>query len=171
MDGGAAAAYTPPVAVEPSRDYVVEGLVDTEGLQRDRVCLSLTFLDQAGQPVETFTSEKVGRQTGWHRLRLGPVSPKSEVVRRAAIGVHVEPGDGADLQGVARFGDLWLGQLPRVTLSTGNATGLFAEGQPMTITCDVCGMASADGQVRFELLDEIRQPPDRGRRAAPDAGR
>jgi hypothetical protein len=153
MDGGAAAAYTPPVDVEPWHDYVVECLVHTEGLQQDRAYLSLTFLDQRGRPLETRATEKIGPSAGWRKVRLGPVSPSSDLARRAVIGVHVEPGSRADLQGVAKFGDLWLGRLPRISLSTGNGVGLFTDPRQVKVTCTVRGMARPDATVRFELLD------------------
>jgi len=175
MDGGAAGAYTPPVAIGPSYDYVVEGLVNTEGLQQDRAYLSLTVLDEQRRPLETFSSEKIGRGPGWRPVRLGPISPGSEQGRRAVIGVHVEPYLRADLRGVARFGDLWLGRLPRVSLSSGNRACLLTDPQQASVLCRVGGLSGADARVRFELCDvfgarlaETEQPLDA--KAAPAEG-
>ena len=71
MDGGAAGAYTPPLAIAPSYDFVVEGLVNTEGLQQDRAYLSLTLLDERSRPLETLASEKIGRGPGCAQCGLG----------------------------------------------------------------------------------------------------
>ena len=153
MDGGAAAAYAPPVGIVPGCDYVLEGWISTEGLDNDLAFLSLTVLDPRRQPVETFVSEKLGRSAGWHKVRVGPVSPRSEQASQATIGLHVEPGVRADLRGAARFGDLWLGRLPRITLSAGSGGGLLTDPGGAKVRCSVQGLAKAGAAVRFELYD------------------
>ncbi|MGQ9575939.1 MAG: COG1470 family protein [Thermoguttaceae bacterium] len=153
MDGGAAAAYAPPVPASPLYDYVLDGLVNTEGLEHDHVYLSLTVLDDRHRPVETFASERLGRAPAWRRLRLGPISPSSPAGRWVAIGVHVEPGSRADLQGTALFGDLWLGRLPRIALAATNPSGLYTDPKQVAITCRVSGFSRPDAAVDLELCD------------------
>ncbi len=153
LDGGGAVAYSPPIQVKPPHDYVVEALLKTEGLRHDRAYLSLTFLDRDQQPLETFSSEKVRDCPDWRKVRLGPVSPSSPQTRLAMIGLHLEPGSQADLRGAAAFGDLWLGRLPRISLSVGKQSHVFTDPREATISCDVSGFTRPNATVRFELFD------------------
>jgi hypothetical protein len=153
MDGGAAAAYAPPVGLEPGCDYVLEGWINAEGLDKDVAFLSLTVSGQRRQPVETFASEKLGRSPGWRKVRVGPISSGSEQGRQATIGLHVEPGSQADLRGAARFGDLWLGRLPRISLSADGGACLLADPRDAKVTCTVHGLAKPAATVRFDLYD------------------
>src|SRR5574340_1038096 len=73
LDGGAAVAYGPPVEAGPLFGYVLEGYVKTEGLQHDQAFLSMTFLDQHKNPLETHRSRRVSESNGWQKLRLGPI--------------------------------------------------------------------------------------------------
>ena len=91
LDGGAAAAYSPPIEVNPLFAYVLEGYLKPEGLNYDRAYFSVTLLDQQRQRLETFYSEKVRQTPGWQKLRLGPISPRSDDARLAIIGLHVQP--------------------------------------------------------------------------------
>ena len=65
-------------------------MVKTEGLHIDRAFLSLSFLDAHDVPLETVFSPPAFSNSGWTRLRLGPISPKSIKAasrnRRPALG-------------------------------------------------------------------------------------
>lgn len=158
LDGGGAVACSPPIDVDPAYDYVLEGLVQTEGLQHDRAWLSLTFLDQEGQRLVSFASESIGNSEGWKKLRLEPVAPGNSKAVSAIIGLHLEPTDEADLSGVARFDDLWLARLPHVDLSTAVSVPFFTDPKEVTITCDASGFEEPETSVTFQLEDAWGKP-------------
>ena len=77
--------------IQPLASYVLEVMVRTEGLHVDRAFVSLAFLDASDVPLETAFSVPAFSNSGWTRLRLGPISPKSVKARTAIIGLHLEP--------------------------------------------------------------------------------
>ena len=155
LDGGAAAIYSPPIPVGPSYIYVLEGMLQTEGLEHDRAYLSLTLLDGGRHRLESFDSQRIRDSQGWRKLRLGPVTPAGDGVRFAVVGLHLEPGSRADLTGSARFDDVWLGRLPRISLSAGNGHHVFTDPGQITITCSATGLSHEDPPVVFQLEDVL----------------
>jgi len=153
LDGGAAAIYSPAVAVSPLCSYLLEGRLKTEGLKSDRAYFSLTLLDGKRQRLETFYSEKVRETGGWKKIRLGPVMPADRRARLAVIGLHVQPHSGEDLTGVALFDDLWLGRLPRMDLKTGTPYNLFTTSETVEITCTASGRLQQHSEITFHLED------------------
>jgi len=182
LDGGAATAYGPDVPVIPGVRYVLEGYLTTSGLRHDSAYLSLIFLGSKGTKISSIASEKIGGDSPWQRICVGPVSPPAGAVCMW-IGLHVEPqGQMQDLRGTASFGALWLGQLPRIGLTAqpirqarldkgkagrpvsdekrepsrgGHDTTflLFPRGQPIEIACLVSGFVAPAYEIRMELLD------------------
>ena len=182
LNGGAATAYGPAIAVRPDLQYVLEGYVETSGLQNDGAYLSLTFLDAARTKLGNTTSEKMSGSRAWQRIRLGPVSPPTGA-SSILIGLHVEPqAEAEDLRGTASFGGLWLGQVPYIELTAqparevpaeqeepgrNRADGkqlpkrssndasilLFPRGRPIEIACVVSGFAARSYEIRLELVD------------------
>src|SRR5215475_7669288 len=114
LDGGAAAAFSPAIPASSLYNYVLECLVQTEGLVNDRATMSLTFYDAQNNVLERQVSSSVTGTTSWTRLRLGPMSVANSAVDHAVIGLQLEPGERADLHGTASFADVWLARLPRV---------------------------------------------------------
>lgn len=164
LDGGAGAALSPAFPAAPLHDYVVDGLIRTEGLVHDRAWFSLTLLDDQGQVLETFRSPGVQHTNGWQRVRLGPVSAQGDRIRHAVLGVHLEPGEQADLRGRAEFADIWVGRLPRMTLACTRPLRLFTDPREITAVCRASGLPARGTTVAFELLD-----PFGNRLAATDA--
>ena len=158
LDGGAAAAQSPPVAARHLYSYVLEGLLNTEGLEHDRAYLSLVFLDGKRQRLERFDSEKVCQTQGWQKIRLGPVGPGHPETRFATIGLHLEPGTQADLAGVARFDDVRLGRLPRTSLSANSVHHVYTDAEQVTITCEASGFTDDSASVVFCLSDTWGDP-------------
>ena len=157
LDGGAAAAYSPPVAVGPLFSYVLEGRLKTEGLQHDRAYFSLTFLDCNRRRLETFYSEKVQKTDGWQNIRLGPAAPADDDVRFAVVGLHVQQQSGEDtkedLKGVAAFDDIWLGHLPRMDLRTNDTYNFFTNSETVEIICTASGFSEKNPEIAFRLED------------------
>ncbi|NUQ64008.1 MAG: hypothetical protein HUU20_16145 [Pirellulales bacterium] len=151
LDGGGAIAFSPPVKVDSRHSYVLEGFLKTQGIEHDRAFFSLTFLNAQRERVERFASEPVRDAPQWKKFRLGPVSAGSEEVRWAVVGLHLEPGDRADLTGSAMFGDLWLGRLPRMSLEADHRRHLYTDTQEILLTCTVSGFAEKEPMVTFTL--------------------
>ena len=156
LDGGGGAAYSPPTPVSPLFSCVLETYVKTNGLKYDQAFLSITFLNQKKQALEVVESPRLGATDGWRKVRLGPVSPGSDEAQWVVVGLHLEPihpGRREDLHGTAAFTDVWLGRLPRMTLSSGSKTNLFARSERIEVTCHTSGFSEERPRVVFELED------------------
>jgi len=179
LNGGAASAFGPSIAVSPGVDYVLEGYVKTSELQHDAAWLSLSFLDSARLKVSDVTSEKIDGTTGWRKVRIGPLSPPAGA-SLLVVSINVVPqGVVQDLRGKASFGALWVGRLPRMGLTArlaeeargqmsdvggqtsdlrsptaGDASFLvFARGKPIEISCLVSGFDAPKYALHLELED------------------
>lgn len=161
LDGGAAVAYSPPIKVGSLFAYVLEGYLKTEGLKYDRAYFSVTLLDAQRHRLQSFYSQKIGQSGGWKKLRLGPILSETEDVRLAIIGLHVQPEPRQDLKedlhGAVTFDDVWLGRLPRMTLTSNDPYHFFttADKQPVEITCTASGLLPKDPRVTFQLEDVL----------------
>ena len=153
LDGSGVAAFSPPITVGPLFSYVLEAKLKTEGLVHDRAFLSVTFYDASRKPFETFYSDRIGKADAWTKLRVGPIASKNESVAYAAIGLHLEPTEQEDLTGSASFADVWLGRVPRMTVTADSACSVYLAGVQPTICCKVSGVEDREPSVRFELLD------------------
>ncbi len=153
LDGGGACLYSPPFKVTPLFSYVVEASGRTEGLVRDQAYVSLTYFDAKKRPLGTSNSERIGGTTGWTRLQIAPVAPPGAAADTAVIELHLEPTGRPDLHGSAWFGDVWAGQLPRITVSTNRRDNVYVLPERPTITCTVAGFAADHSRVSFELQD------------------
>ncbi len=153
LDGSGAVAYSPPIEIGPFYGYVVQSYLRTEGLEHNRAFLSLTLLDADRCRLETYYSQTIGNSQGWKKLRLGPVSPRSENVRQAVIGLHLEPGNRVDMHGTALFDDIYLGRLPRMSLSANSPHHVYCRSDKVEITCRASGFANKNQVVTFLLED------------------
>ena len=153
LDGGGAAYYSPPIRVGPLYSYVLEGFIQEEDLKYAQLYFSLTLLDEDRRRLETYYSDKYRHTDDWTEIRLGPVSPTSDEVRQAIIGLHVQPGERADLDAVVRFAGIRLARLPRISLSANNRHHLFTDSGQIKIHCDVSGFTQKDLPVTFRLED------------------
>ena len=153
LNGASGAVLSPPIPVRSQFSYVFEGYVRTEGLQFDHAYYSVSFFDANEQELERFTSEKVGSKSDWRRLKIGPMAPRSSDVHHAAIGLHLEPGEAADLTGSASFDHIWLARLPSMTLSTDRPDNVYTDPRALEVTCKVSGIFERDPLVMFQVLD------------------
>jgi len=153
LDGGAACLYSPPFKVTPLFSYAVEASAKTEGLVRDQAYVSLTFFDAQKKPLGTFNSQRIGGSAGWTKLEIEPVAPPGATADSAMIELRLEPTGRPDLHGSAWFGDVWAGQLPRMTVSANRRNNVYALPDRPTITCTVAGFAEEHSRVTFELQD------------------
>lgn len=159
LDGGAATAYSPPIAVRDIFSYVLEGRIKTEGLEFDKAYISLTFFNDKQEPVETYYSEKFRETGGWVKVRIGPIAPVNTNLQLAVIGLHIGPqGDvDEDLTGNVWFDDLWFARLPKMTLETADGGSVYFNDQPIKVKCNVSGILERDPSMVFELVDVGQQ--------------
>jgi hypothetical protein len=158
LDGGAATAYSPAMAIDPRHDYVLHARLATRELVHDRAWLSILFLDQDRQPLEAIDSEKFAAVEGWVQVQLGPVRCSDPLARWAKIALHLEPTDEPDLKGAAMFDDIWFAQVPRLDLEITDPRLLYPVGQPIHVRCRVSGYRSAAPTVQLELSDGMGHP-------------
>jgi hypothetical protein len=171
LDGGGATAYSPPVPIDSRSNLLLDARVNAENLKYDRAWISLRFFNGKQQQLTTVRSGRVGATAGWEKLGLGPVAPPPDA-KTAIIGLHLEPeAEEQDLHGTARFADLRLLQLPRMTLAMRRGAGanagpgrhdalaahLFTDPSHIEITCIVSGLHDPPAQVNFHLEDLARR--------------
>ncbi len=140
LNGGAATILSPDIEVKPLFSYVVEGFVRTEGLKHDRAWFSVTFYDAQHDGVGNVRfaalcrERRLAQASQWGRL--APPNDRAALCRhRAASGA----GRKADLNGAAQFDDIWLGRLPRMSLSTNSVHNVYTDPSQIEITCQVSG--------------------------------
>ncbi|MCS7303976.1 MAG: NEW3 domain-containing protein [Thermoguttaceae bacterium] len=153
LDGGAAAVLSPLIPVRSVYAYVVEVFVKTHHLQHHQAYVSLQFLDPKLQVVGRQESEKRTGTRSWERLCLGPVEVPTPEACWVRIGLHVEPGQQADLKGEAGFAQVCLGRLPRLRIWVPSRTHLFAEGDQVEMVCQASGFSNPDCLVEWRLYD------------------
>ncbi len=151
LDGGSAVAFSPPIPISALCDYVLLGGVRTAGLAHSRAFLSLTFLDEERNFLESHASRRLREAPPGTVLRIGPFSPARQEAAFAVVGLHLEALEGTDLTGQAWFEDLWLGQLPRITLTADRPGHLYKLDEPVAVTCDVSGFMASHREVVLVL--------------------
>ena len=155
LDGGAAAAYSPPIAIDPRDDYLLEGSLKVAGLRHDEAFFSVRFLDERRETLETFESTRYRRADDWTPIRLGPLRCSHGSAKFAVVGVHVQPGEGADLSGHALFDNVWFAQIPRMSLEAVGGRLVHAAGEPIMLECRVSGCQTNRPAVRVEVDDAL----------------
>ena len=162
LNGGGAAIYSPAVdeGVGPLFSYVLEGYVQTIGLERDKVYFSVTFFDENGNMLETIRSDIVTKVPEWRKIRMPPMIPRSTEVASAVIGLHVEPTEKQDIHGVVRFDDVWFARLPRMSLRMNRPDNVYTNPKQVSVACEVSGIFERDPEMVFELLDQSWQRVD-----------
>jgi hypothetical protein len=153
LDGGSAVAYSPAIPANALHGYVLEGRLRTEGLEHNRAFFSVTLLDKDRQRLETVYSKKVQTAGQWQKLRLGPIMPRDDETRMAVIGLHLEGGLRTDLNGAAVFTDIWLGRLPRLSLSANSPHHVYFDPSRIEITSRASGFTQKDPTLVFLLED------------------
>ncbi len=152
LNGAAASAQSPLIAVDPLFEYLLQVDLAAENLGTSRAGIALLLLDEERRPVQTLSSPMVGSVNGWQRLSVGP-TPIDPKARFAMITLNVQPGDRPDLNGAVRFGDLWLGRLPHLRMETVGAGRLLAPDKRLVIECMAAGQFDADPRIAFTVLD------------------
>lgn len=154
LNGGGAAISTPVTAISPQYSFVATANVQTRGLERDVAFVSLSLLDAEGNLLETHQSPTVTGDTAWHRVQIGPITPRSMKAVQAVLTLQLIPGDlREDLTGDAWFDDLTLVRLPRMSLKPLSIAGLFQSARAVEVQCDVSGIDDPRPELLFEIVD------------------
>ena len=155
MNGGGALIHSPPIPISPLFSYVLEAEIETSELAHSGAYVSASYFDAENNLVDLAGKSPVISGTrSWARQRVGPFSTSHAAAAYVVISLHVEPtDDGFDLQGVARFDDIWLARLPRMTLRSNSPHNVYSDVKDVTITCAVSGIQQRDPLLNFELID------------------
>lgn len=161
LDGGAAAMFSPPMPCSVLADYLFQGALRVEPLTHDRAFFSLSFIDEQKRILAQFTSEPRQQTDGWRKLRIGPCRAPSEQAKFVVVGLHVEPtADRHDITGRVEFDDLWLAQVPRVSIEMNDRLRLYAPEQEIVIRCRTMGDGARPQQATLTVLDAFGKRVD-----------
>ena len=153
LDGGAAAVFSPPIAISPLFSYQLGARIRTSGLKHDIAYVSLLFRDAQGKTLQTTHSDVMRGDHDWSDVAIGPITPTDRRTRFAVIVLHLRPDDGHDLRGEAWFDDVRFARLPRMVLQLNSRTHIFDEKAPVRVTCELSGTGSTLPRILFELFD------------------
>lgn len=152
LDGGAAAASSPPTEYDRGAEYLVEASLKTIDLKRHEAFIALRFLSAEGRTVQTEYSPRL-RSPEWQKVRIGPVYCEHEEARTVVVELHLEPGEGRDLRGSALFDDVWIGKLPRKSLRGSQPYNIFQVGEPIALDVTLTGLNAPEIKAKLELFD------------------
>lgn len=161
LNGAAASAQSPLIAVDPLFEYLLQVDLAAENLGASRASVALLLLDEERRPVQTLSSPLVDGANGWKRLSVGP-TPIDAKARFAMITLSVQPGNQPDLKGAVRFGDLWLGRLPRLRMETVGSGRLLASDKRLVVECMAAGQFDGDPRLAFSVVDHDDRPMAHG---------
>jgi hypothetical protein len=155
LNGGSAAAASPPQPFDAGSEYVAEALVKTTDLKHDEAYVTLRFLDEKKQPVQIETGPKFHATTDWALVRIGPAYCDHPAARFVDVELHVgpTPRGEADLRGNACFDDAWIGRLPRKTVRGSKPFNVFSVGEPVELTMTITGWSEPTVRARLKLFD------------------
>ncbi len=153
LNGGPARIDSPPIPVATVYSYVLESRIKTKGLNDDEAFFSIAFFDAKQNLVETLQSAVVRGTNDWSTVRLGPFAPARGESRTAVISLCTRPNGRPDLRGSVWFDDVWLAQVPRVTLTTNRRHNVYLDDQRPEIACRVAGFLDHEPTMQFELVD------------------
>jgi hypothetical protein len=152
LDGGAAAASSPPIAIHSLFEYVLEVQIRCEKLHHDRAFVRFSLLDAQHRVLRVVTSEVLRHTTGWQTVRMGPMSVDRNA-RFGSVSLHVEPDGLEDLTGTIWFGGVVLARMPHMALETNEPHQLFVMPADVNVSCIVSGAFAAPPEIHFQLED------------------
>jgi hypothetical protein len=153
LNGGAAAAWSPPERFDIGSEYVAEAYVKTEGLRHDEACVALRFLDAQFRELQSEFGPRLRHDTAWTKVRVGPARCEHVDARYVVVELRLGPTDTADLKGSASFDDVWLGRLPRKNVRGSRPFNVFREGEPIELSLTLTGMVNQPATARLDIYD------------------
>ncbi|QDT17695.1 NEW3 domain-containing protein [Alienimonas californiensis] len=165
-NGGAAAAYSPPVRLTGRPALRLTARIRTEGLDGCAAVVSLSLLDVHHVRLARFLSEPVSRTTtpSGRTVAIGPAPPVPGAVW-AVVGCHLVPGSAVSVGGAAWFDDLKLFSEPFLMLDRIGTAPLVAPGELVGLRLSLSG-APVDGPAP-SLAVTVRNVDEPGAPAVP----
>src|SRR5574338_330541 len=66
-------------------------------------------------------------------------------------------GSRADLNGEVALDQIWMGRLPKMTVTTNSPFNVYTNKDDIEVTCALSGILDSDPVILFELLDASSQ--------------
>ena len=154
LNGGHCAYFSPLIPATTDYNYVLQAQIKTVGLVGDEALVLLEFLDRRRRLLgQQHLSGRISGTQDWTAVRVGPVAPPSEAVKHLRIACLTQHGVMMDLSGSVYFDDLWVGRLPRFSISTSSDYRVFEPQGPKQAELRVTGLEGRKLTASFELLD------------------
>ena len=159
-NGGAAVAYSPPVAVSERQAVRLAGRISASGLTGQAAVVSLSLLDRNRVRIARFLTAPVAA-TGSADVTLGPIPPTAGAAW-AVVGCHLVVGDRPGVSGEALFGPLILRAEPYLTVEIDGDGPTRPVGGPLRVRAVLSGLPEGTAPaVTAELIGEDGATVDR----------
>jgi len=156
-NGGGAYLQSPCASVSGNFSYKVESRLRVSGLRYARAQVRLEFCNEDKQVLQTASGQWFTKTTGWVDSHIGPINPQDSRISLARVVLYVEPGERADLTGEVALGEVWMGRLPKMTVTTNSPFNVYTDKDDIEVTCELSGILDSDPDILFELLDASSQ--------------
>lgn len=153
LDGASAAVVSPPIRVVSRFSYQFVTRLKTIGLNHSDVVVALDFYDAAGKLLQTESRRLATPSDGWHTVSPPTIDPSDAAIDRAVVRIEAHRSTRGDLQGKVCVDDVWLGRLPRITVTTNNPSNVYGNKDDVRVRCELSGIRERDPEIRFQLLD------------------
>jgi hypothetical protein len=157
VNGGGAHVQTPFAAVSANFSYEVEASLRVKGMKYGRAQVRLKFCDEDKNVLQTAEGPWLKTTHGWYMAHIGPINPTHPNISLARVSLVVEEGSRADLHGQVASGGIWMGRLPKMTVTTNSPFNVYTNKDDIEVTCALSGILDSDPEILFELLDASSQ--------------
>lgn len=170
---GATAVFSPRVEILQGLTYVGYAHVFSQGLQHNRVFISISLLDADGRILETTVSGPVVNTEGWIPLATSPVTVEHPEAHGISLGLHVVPFDRQDLRGLVMFGEVSISEQPTIQFDRKTPWRLYTNADAVELSGKITASPSSWYGARLEIRDayghviESRPLAERGRENGP----
>lgn len=153
MDGGGAEMRSPLFPMDPRFSFRIQAEQSTLGLNGHDSWLELQLLDENQEILDSIKTPSISGSNDWKTVVKEASSPAGGLLRWGRVVCKVEPQQTAHIKGIARFDNIQIYRMPRLTLSTDLAHSVAEPNQPIRVDCKAMGIKSQINQVLFQLRD------------------
>lgn len=154
MDGGAAAVFTPKVAVRSGMSYTVSIYVFANELDFSNISLVVSFYGRnSTKPLQSVPSGTIRNTGGWRKLEVGPIIADDPEVDSVSVGLLVLPETRQDFSGRIDFTNLEIRESPTISLTTDSGQHLFKDYRNIGVSCRLAGIDPNQRTVAFVVED------------------
>ena len=150
---GGAVVFTPQARTVRGLTYVGNAYILSQGLQHNRVFISLSQLDSDGRILETTISEIVTNTNGWTRLTTAPILAEHPDAYTVALGIHVVPIGRQDLTGLVEIGQISVSEQPTIQFDKNKPWQVYTMGEDVEISGRITALSSSWNGARLEIHD------------------